>query len=272
MHEDTHPSNEELLLCADGELSSREAVRVHKHLSACWQCRTRMAEIESSIAEFTLAYRVADESIPPIEGPKALLRARLAEAGQPRSGVLLASLWRTGRLRWRPKRTFAVAALGALTVGLGVLIGLGLGAWQRSSGHGSFETPTTPRRSLTPGAIRIVTRDEVCSSDTRETVHMAPASLKHKVFEEYGMSEANPDAYEVDYLVTPELGGADDIRNLWPQSYASTEWNAHVKDALEQRLHEMVCAGDVDLATAQHDIATDWISAYKKYFRTDRPF
>jgi hypothetical protein len=33
----------------------------------------------------------------------------------------------------------------------------------------------------------------------------------------------------------------------------------------------MVCAGEVDLATAQRDIATDWIAAYKKYFHTDRP-
>jgi hypothetical protein len=33
----------------------------------------------------------------------------------------------------------------------------------------------------------------------------------------------------------------------------------------------MVCAGTLDLATAQHDIATDWIAAYKKYFHTDKP-
>jgi hypothetical protein len=33
----------------------------------------------------------------------------------------------------------------------------------------------------------------------------------------------------------------------------------------------MVCAGKVDLSTAQSEIATDWIAAYKKYFRTDTP-
>jgi hypothetical protein len=48
-------------------------------------------------------------------------------------------------------------------------------------------------------------------------------------------------------------------------------WNAHVKDQLEDRLHEMVCRGDVDLATAQRDISTDWIAAYRKYFHADRP-
>ena len=33
----------------------------------------------------------------------------------------------------------------------------------------------------------------------------------------------------------------------------------------------LVCAGTLPLATAQRDMAADWIAAYKKYFRTDRP-
>jgi hypothetical protein len=77
--------------------------------------------------------------------------------------------------------------------------------------------------------------------------------------------------YELDHLITPALGGTDDIHNLWPEPYAATEWNAHVKDQLEDLLHQRVCSGQLDLATAQHDIATDWIAAYKKYFRTDKP-
>jgi hypothetical protein len=67
------------------------------------------------------------------------------------------------------------------------------------------------------------------------------------------------------------IGGATDVRNLWPEPYYDTAWNAHVKDQLEERLHEMVCRGDVDLATAQQDISKDWIAAYRKYFHTDHP-
>jgi hypothetical protein len=33
----------------------------------------------------------------------------------------------------------------------------------------------------------------------------------------------------------------------------------------------MVWEGKVDLATAQRDIASDWISTYKKYFQTAKP-
>jgi hypothetical protein len=82
---------------------------------------------------------------------------------------------------------------------------------------------------------------------------------------------ARAEQYEVDYLITPGLGGSDDIRNLWPEPYSATGWDARVKDALEDRLHQMVCDGKIDLNTAQHEMASDWISAYKKYFHTDRP-
>jgi hypothetical protein len=38
-----------------------------------------------------------------------------------------------------------------------------------------------------------------------------------------------------------------------------------VKDALERKLHNLVCAGQLDLKTAQREIASNWIEAYKKY-------
>jgi hypothetical protein len=98
-----------------------------------------------------------------------------------------------------------------------------------------------------------------------------PPPLALKVFETYGITDPRPRAYELDYLISPELGGSGDARNLWPQAYQAPVWNAHAKDALEEHLFQLVCHGNLDLATAQHDIATDWISAYKKYFDTDRP-
>ena len=69
---------------------------------------------------------------------------------------------------------------------------------------------------------------------------------------------------EVDHLISLELGGSNRLRNLWPEPY-NIVWNAHVKDRLENRLHQMVCAGELDLTTAQQAIASDWIAAYKRY-------
>ena len=77
--------------------------------------------------------------------------------------------------------------------------------------------------------------------------------------------------YELDYLITPELGGTSDPHNLWPERYASGPWNARVKDDLERLLPQLVCQGSVDLTTAQRAIADNWIAAYKRYLRTDRP-
>ena len=104
-----------------------------------------------------------------------------------------------------------------------------------------------------------------------EVVKAVPETLRQLVFQEYGIANVHADNYEVDYLITPGLGGADDIRNLWPEPNASAIWNSRVKDALEERLHQLVCSGKLDLPTAQREIAIDWIAAYKKYFPNNEP-
>jgi hypothetical protein len=134
-----------------------------------------------------------------------------------------------------------------------------------------LELGAAPRPGLTPGAVVPLTRDDVCGGSSFAQAAMVPPSLKRQVFEVYGIANPQPDAYEVDYLITPDLGGATNIRNLWPEPYHNTTWHAGVKDQLEERLHMMVCDGELDLATAQHEIATNWIAAYKKYFHTQRP-
>ena len=53
-------------------------------------------------------------------------------------------------------------------------------------------------------------------------------------------------------------------RHVTTESYTGN-WNAHIKDKLENKLHDDVCAGQVDLKTAQRAIAGDWVAAYKKY-------
>jgi len=128
-----------------------------------------------------------------------------------------------------------------------------------------------PNRALTPGYTRPVKLNELCRMRQSNGPPDENVSLAQRVFRAYGLPASTSGSYELDYLITPDLGGADDARNLWPEPYATTEWNAHVKDELEDRLHTMVCDGQVDLATAQKEIATDWIAAYKRYFHTETP-
>lgn len=122
-----------------------------------------------------------------------------------------------------------------------------------------------PRLAITPGETRPITLNEVCLNSSAQVISPdIPESVRRQVFAAYGIKSPQSGQFEVDYLITPDLGGTESIRNLWPQPY-SARWNARVKDQLEQRLHTLVCGGKLDLATAQHDIAVDWIAAYKRY-------
>ena len=72
---------------------------------------------------------------------------------------------------------------------------------------------------------------------------------------------------EIDHLISRELGGADDVKNLWPQSYGTSPWNAHLKDKLENRLHAEICRRHtITLKQARDMIVNDWRVAYRKYY------
>ena len=71
--------------------------------------------------------------------------------------------------------------------------------------------------------------------------------------------------YEIDHLISLELGGSNSIRNLWPQSYITQPLNAHIKDELENKLHALICSGQLPVEQAQQEIAQDWVAAYQKY-------
>ena len=131
--------------------------------------------------------------------------------------------------------------------------------------------PILPKPSLTTGATLPVTAADLSVPGYTKRVRDVPQAVKEKVFAEYGITRRAPREYEVDHLISLELGGSNSIRNLWPQSYLTQPWNAHVKDRLENKLHALVVSGQLDLPTAQRMIATDWIAAYKKVFHTDQP-
>jgi len=253
--EESHLSDQDLLMAADGELPTQDRVRAEAHLAACWACRTRKQEIERSIAQFVhFQQQNLDPQIPPADGPRALLKAQMAHLTRGRrswSAPLLPSLGWAAALLAAVIAVIAIRGLSDRHVGLSIAV-------------------SVPNPNLTPGATVLVDQREICMEAVTNN-KAVPAALRKMVFAEYGIAAAEPKAYEVDYLITPALGGADDIRNLWPQSNRATVWNAEVKDMLEDHLRELVCGGRLDLATAQREIARNWIEAYKKYFHTDRP-
>jgi hypothetical protein len=250
-NEIVHVSDQDLIMAAEGELPASRKAQVTAHLDACWSCRERMHSLEASIADFVRARNHELNTQLPFDArPRSLLRARLAEASlslhQPASP---SRLWRL------------VPAAAAFTIAVAAIVVFGTTV--------NAEGPK-PKARLTPGETRPISLDEVCRNPQADVIaENIPEETRREVFSAYGI-QGHRDNFEVDYLITPDLGGSQSIRNLWPQPY-SARWNARVKDRLEQRLHQLVCEGKVDLTTAQHDIAVDWIGAYKKYVGSALP-
>jgi len=84
---------------------------------------------------------------------------------------------------------------------------------------------------------------------------------KTQVYAEYGIANHTTGQYEIDHLVSLELGGSNDISNLWPEAANPTP-GFHQKDGVENTLHAEVCDGSISLRQAQQEIATNWLSIY----------
>jgi Putative zinc-finger len=260
-----HLSDEELLLFSDQELATREAARVREHVAQCEPCRGRLTELENASACFTDFHEqeLQAQSFSSWNARNAL-KTRLSDASTQVSRSRHATFWNI------MTQQLAGACLALLLVVGGTWTIRHIVRARSSLDAMKVEAIALPRRTLTPGSTRTVQVAELCSNQDLDNDPPVSPSLEQAVFEEYGVPATSKKDYELDYLITPALGGVDSIRNLWPQPYSST-WNARVKDQLEDHLHELVCQGKVQLETAQSDIASNWIVAYKRYFNTDKP-
>lgn len=120
-----------------------------------------------------------------------------------------------------------------------------------------------PNPALTPGGVfPAVTAHDVCTSGYAKSVRNVTTSEKRQVYEEYGIAYPEPPgSYEVDHFISLELGGSNDIKNLWPEP-AEPRPGFHEKDEVENYLHEEVCSGKITLGEAQTEIKTDWYNVY----------
>jgi hypothetical protein len=124
--------------------------------------------------------------------------------------------------------------------------------------------------ALNPAVTQATIRSTICVSGWTATIR--PASSYTTAIKQQQLAtgytykgDQNTSDYEEDHLVSLELGGSPTaVRNLWPEPYRAAE-GARVKDRIENKLHELVCAGHVSLATARRTIASNWWHAYQTY-------
>jgi hypothetical protein len=121
-----------------------------------------------------------------------------------------------------------------------------------------------PDRRCTPGSVDpAVTQANIVSTICRSgyTEKVRPpesqtARAKYDVaYPAYHI--AGGATSELDHLVSLELGGSNDITNLWPEVGPLP----NPKDKVENALHRAVCDGQVSLVAAQRAIARNWRTA-----------
>jgi hypothetical protein len=127
------------------------------------------------------------------------------------------------------------------------------------------DSPIVPDAQKTPGDVLTTDAKVICVPGYTKTVRNVPQAIKEQAFNIYGITSRKPKEYEIDHLISLELGGSNSIRNLWPESYITQPLNAHVKDKLENKLHELICSGQLPVEQAQQEIAQDWVAAYQKH-------
>jgi hypothetical protein len=260
---DLHLTDEELLSLIDGELRPQRTAHATMHVETCAACQARRDQIGRVMGLIAGAYR---QDVATVE----IVRARQ---------TLHISLTETRRRldhSWRRVLVCMQAATPAwcllAVIALGLLVVSGPTRSTSLFPHfAAAETGALPIASLTPGATLPLGTAELCSNQRGPRQHRLPSSMREDVLRRYGMEHLDSADYELDFLITPELGGAPDPANLWPERYRQPVWNAHVKDQLEDLLPRLVCTGRLRLDVAQRDIATDWIAAYRKYFDTPAP-
>jgi hypothetical protein len=259
-----HVEDYELLLSLDRELPPQRDAHVTHHVAACAVCRGRSDRLRSTLQGVDAMYRSGEAPLPSSAYSRVRLESALREAAT--SPAFRLREWELAQLsRWQGAAAAAVAVVLCSVVVLALLAGTpasGLPEHTMTPG-------TLPESSLTPGAVSELTAAELCSGVRPSRV--VPESVRQQVVQAYGMEQVSAGAYELDALITPELGGSTDAANLWPQRYHSPVWNAKIKDELERVLPQMVCDRTITLAQAQQEIASDWIAAYKRHFKSDAP-
>ena len=254
-----HVGDADLLLVIDRELPASRLESVDAHLAQCASCRQRLADFESVDAGVDGLAADGRTAVSPIP---QLSRVRLSGAMRAAHAEPVPWWIRAGHVIGAPATLVPVTAV----VALAALVLVAVVPRERSGAGGATHLPDA---SLTPGVVSSLTAAELC--DGARPSRTVTLASRDAVLRSYQMEQVSADLFELDALVTPELGGTTDPGNLWPQRYAAPVWNASVKDQLEELLPDLVCSQQLTLADAQREIATDWIAAYKKFFRTDVP-
>src|SRR3989338_714961 len=127
-----------------------------------------------------------------------------------------------------------------------------------------------PDRACTPGSVfAAATPAQICVSGYTKRVRSVSTKLRKQLFAAYGVAYPPPTgAYELDHIIPLALGGDNSAANLFPEA-ADPKPGFKEKDVVEVYLYEEMCAGKIDLAAAQTQVAEDWTAVYALLDKSD---
>ena len=184
----------------------------------------------------------------------------------PQKDLSRASLWESSLI----KKSSKVSALFTAGILISATLGLaacGAATYSESSGR--------PNIKLTPGAIHpAVTqsniRSTICVSGWTATVRPPVTytnQLKYnQLHSGYNLNgDLNMKDYEEDHIVPLEVGGhPSSPLNLFPEP-RNIRLGSYLKDQLENRIHQLVCSGQLSLNAGRTVFLTNWEKGYQKY-------
>lgn len=117
--------------------------------------------------------------------------------------------------------------------------------------------------AVNPDVTQANIQRTICVSGYTKTIRPKASytnKLKLQQMKQFHLS-GSPKDFEEDHLISLEIGGhPTDPKNLWPEPWEGT-YGARKKDACENKLHKMVCNGQISLKAAQYYISHNWIKS-----------
>ena len=121
-----------------------------------------------------------------------------------------------------------------------------------------------PISALTPGAVTTTDATVTCARPTHGVDQGVPVAERTAVYAQYHLTEpAKQRKYVLDYLVPADLGGTRGEANIWPAALRGTGFYEKVQT--DHVLRDLVCRRAISLVQAQHDLETNWYTAWLTY-------
>lgn len=106
------------------------------------------------------------------------------------------------------------------------------------------------------GATNTDDLEVICKQPTGKRRCNFDAAFRRKFDEAYNLAG---DPFELDHVVSLELGGSNAFENLQPQD----EKDSRAKDKVENKLHRLVCSGKMKLEAARQVLVSGGWRTFK---------